>query len=213
MSNREQSRPDSSAQASKQSGSHDAKAHSSVGLGTAARSRTARKFLMAIPWVGVVPLVFFLRYGEVGALGWGLTVFLIAICVLGAAGLHFQHRTDLHTPVAPKGNWLDLVGAFWLVACAFGPLVGWLCTALTAPTVDNWRWFYGARVFFAVILPLITMLPCLRYVRGKGTPLMLAILTGVTALPVWSAWWTMRDFLSGPAGLHLVHTSVMLQRP
>jgi hypothetical protein len=67
-------------------------------------------------------------------------------------------------------------------------------------------------VVFAVALPVITMFPCLRYLRDKGTPLMLAILLGVTALPVWSAWWTMRDLLSGPAGVHLVHTGMMLQR-
>lgn len=190
----------------------DAMAHLGISPAAASRRRAARKFLFGIPWVAVVPLVFLLKYGEVGPFGWGLTVFLIVFCVLAAVGLHFHDRTDLHTPVEPKGDWLDVISAFWLVACAFGPLVGWLCTALATPTPDNWQWFYGARVFFAVALPVITMLPCLRYVRGKGTPLMLAILLGVTALPVWSAWWTMRDLLSGPAGVHLVHTGVMLQR-
>ena len=35
--------------------------------------------------------------------------------------------------------------------------------------MDNWRWLYGGRVFLSAALPLITALPLLRNIRGKGT--------------------------------------------
>jgi hypothetical protein len=121
-----------------------------------------------------------------------------------------------HTPVELKNDWLDKVGSFWLVTCAFGPLFGWLLTSAFSLTVDNWRWFYGGRVALAVGLPIVTALALLRYVRGKGAPLMLALLIGVTALPVWSAWATMMDLRNGPVrseqiNLLLPHTERVLE--
>ena len=42
---------------------------------------------------------------------------------------------------------------------------------------------------------MLTALCLLRYARGRGAPVMLALLIGVTALPVWSAWGTMMALL------------------
>ena len=47
-------------------------------------------------------------------------------------------------------------------------------------------------------LPNLTALPLLRYVRGRGPLVMLAILVGATALPVWSGWSTGQDPVAGP---------------
>jgi hypothetical protein len=164
----------------------------------------------AVLAAALVPLLFYLRFGTVGPLGWGLTVFLAAFCLLAAAGLYFLRRPEFHTPVALRNDWLDHVGAFWLVACAFGPLLGWVLTELPRLTVDNWRWLYAGRVALSIGLPLLTALPLLRYVRGRGAPVMLALLGGVTLLPIWSGWAAAQDLWSGPTGLYLAHTAQSL---
>jgi hypothetical protein len=54
----------------------------------------------------LVPFIFYLRFGEVGPLGWGLTVFFDVYCLLWAFGLYFLPRTEYHTqePLA-KLSW------------------------------------------------------------------------------------------------------------
>lgn len=172
------------------------------GSDPASLRRDVWRWLKGVVWsVVLVPLVFYLRFGEVGALGWGTTVFFAAYCLLAAVGLHFLVRPEYHTPVALRNDWLDRVGMFWLVACAFGPLFGWALAAAFELSAENWRWFYWGRVGLSVGLPVLTALPLLRYVRGRGAPIMLALLLGVTALPVWSAWATMRDLRSEPVSV------------
>ncbi len=184
-----------------------------VGAGPAAQRRAIRGWLGGALAAAIgVPLLFYLRFGDVGGLGWGVTVFLTALCLLAAVGLYFLRRPEYHTPVPLRGDWQDRVGAFWLVACAFGPLAGWLLTELPPLTLANWRWFYAGRLLCAIILPFLTALPLLRYVRGRGAPLMLALLIGVTALPIWSAWAATQDLFAGPVGALLAHTGKMLLR-
>ena len=85
-----------------------------------------------------------------------------------------------------------------MVACAFGPFFGWVLTSVVSLSASNWRWVYGGRVGLCIGLPVLTALPMLRYARGKGAPIMLALLCGVTALPVWSGWNTLQDLRAGP---------------
>jgi hypothetical protein len=195
--------------------------HIARGLGAGSDPAGLRRAIRG--WLGgavaaavLVPVLFYLRFGEVGGLGWGLTVFLVVLCLLAAVGLYFLRRPEYHTPVALRGDWLDRVGAFWLVACAFGPLAGWALTALVPLTVDSWRWLYAGRVAAAIGLPLLTALPLLRYVRGRGSPVTLlpsvALLIGVTALPIWSGWAAAQDLWAGPVGGFLAHTGQMLVR-
>ena len=154
--------------------------------------------LTAATWV---PIRFYEETGEVPPLAWGFSVFLATLCLLAGVGFYYAGRPEYHTRVEARGDWLDRVGAFWLVACAFGPFFGWVLTSVFTLTEANWRWLYGGRVGLSVGLPLLTALPLLRYVSGRGAPLMLALLLGVTALPVWSAWATMRDLWEGPSKL------------
>jgi len=154
--------------------------------------------LTAAVWV---PTRFYMEFGYVPPLAWGLTVFLVALCLLVGVGMFYAGRTEYHTPVAPRGDWLDRVGAFWLVACGLGPFFGWVLTSAFTLTEANWRWLYWGRVTLGAGLPVLTALPLLRYVSGRGAPLMLALLFGVTALPVWSAWGAMCDLSEGPSKL------------
>ncbi|HEY6806672.1 MAG TPA: hypothetical protein VI306_24045 [Pyrinomonadaceae bacterium] len=178
--------------------------------------KAVRRWLVAIPWVVVlIPAIFWLRFGAVTPLGWGLTIFFVVYCLLSAIGLHFLIRPEYHTPVVYKNDWIDRIGAFWLVACALGPLFGWMLTTGFWITANSWQWFYGGRVLLAIVLPVITSFALLRYVRGHGAPLMLALLVGVTALPVWSGWATLIDLKNGPVvendGSKLPRTDRMLK--
>ncbi len=93
------------------------------------RAAVRNLLLGAIEVAFLIPVLFLLRFGEVGGLGWGTTVFFVVYCLLAAVGLQFRSQPKYHTPVTARGDWLDWVGAFWLVSCAFGPLLGWIATS------------------------------------------------------------------------------------
>jgi hypothetical protein len=165
------------------------------------RSHAARQMIVsAIGAASLVPALFLLRFGEVGPLGWGTTIFFVVCCVLTAIGLYFGPRTEYHTRAPLRGDWLDRIGAFWLMACVFGPLFGWIITSVVPITLDSWRVVYALRVFLAAGLPLMTALPLTRYVRGKAALIALPLLIGITLLPIWTAVDTGRDLATGPIG-------------
>jgi hypothetical protein len=184
-------------------GAADAVARSFFGVEAdpVSRSRAARQMLLcALEAAILIPALFYLRFREVGPLGWGTTVFFVAYCVITAIALYFGPRTEYHTPVPLRGDWLDRIGAFWLVACVFGPLFGWILTSVAPIKLESWRVVYGLRIFLAAGLPLITALPLTRYVRGKSALIALPLLIGITLLPIWTVVDTGRDLVTGPIG-------------
>ncbi|HEV7474083.1 MAG TPA: hypothetical protein VGN90_08540 [Pyrinomonadaceae bacterium] len=166
----------------------------------ASRTIAIRKCLVSVVWVTcLVPAIFYLRFRHVGPLGWGTTIFFDAYCLLAAVGLYFRPRTEYHSPVPLRGDWLDRVGAFWLVGCVFGPFFGWIVTSGTFPiTFNSWRWLYGLRLLLAAGLPILLALPLTRYARGKSSWIALPLLFGVTLLPVLSAMNVSWDLWEGP---------------
>ena len=165
----------------------------------ASRSSAARQMLVSTVFAAVLtPALFLLRFGEVGPLGWGLTVFFVMYCVLAAVGLYFGPRPEYHSRVPLRNDWLDKIGAFWLMACVFGPFFGWVVAAIVPITPDSWRVVYGVRVCLAAGLPLITMLPLTRYARGKAALIALPMLIGITLLALWTAVDAGRDLVAGP---------------
>lgn len=144
-----------------------------------------------------VPLRFYLEFGEVGTMGWGTTVFLCAISWLAALGIEFSDRPAFHAPVAVSGGIRDAVGAFWLVACAFGPLAGWALTELPL-TERSWRWQFGARIALAGVAPIAAALCLTPYARGLAARIAIPLLLLVTAIPVATTWWPVRDLVDGP---------------
>jgi hypothetical protein len=176
-------------------------AHSLFGVDEddASRKKAIRHLLVeAIVFAILVPLLFYMGFGEVGPMGWGTTIFFVVYCLLAATGLYFLPRPEYHTPVARRGDWADRLGAFWLISCAFGPFFGWMLTSALPLTIISWRWIYGLRVLLAAGLPLITALPLIRYLRGKAVWIALPILLIVTLLPIWSAVNVSRDLWEGP---------------
>src|SRR6185295_16967393 len=115
-------------------------------------------------------------------------------------GFFFQTRTEYHTRVPIEGNLADRIGAFWLVACAFGPFFGWIITSFS-PTESSWKWQYMARAFLSVILPIITAVPLVPYARGKAALIAIPLLLAITALPVSSCLWVLADLHDGPQTL------------
>jgi hypothetical protein len=149
-------------------------------------------------WI-LTPALFYLRFRQIGPLGWGTTVFFSVYLLLSAIGLFFGPRTEFHSPVALKGDWLDRIGAFWLVGCVFGPFLGWIVTSGAFPvTISSWRWLYGFRVLLAAVVPVALALPLTRYVRGKAALIALPLLVGITFLPISSAMNVSLDLWEGP---------------
>src|SRR6267143_1653242 len=76
--------------------------------------------------VVLTPCLFYLRFRQVGPLGWGTTVFFVVYLLLTAIGLYFRPRTEYHSPLPLRGDLHYRVGAFWLVVCVFGTFFGWV---------------------------------------------------------------------------------------
>ncbi|MEO6392858.1 MAG: hypothetical protein ABIP75_13505, partial [Pyrinomonadaceae bacterium] len=158
-----------------------------------------RRFIKAGLAVAVlVPVIFWLRFGSVGWFGWSVTAFLVVMSELFALGLYFGAKPKFHTPVAEKADRWDKLGRYWLVACAGGPFFGWIATNAFAPTDRTWRWQFGLRILLAVVAPIVTALPLTRYARGRSALIAVPLLVLVTALPLATAYWTVRDLILGP---------------
>ena len=161
------------------------------------RALTKNFLLGAVSAAVLTPLLFCLNFGSIGWFAIGFTVFLTALCLLFALGFFFQTKTEYHTQVPMGGSIADRIGAFWLVACAFGPFFGWIIT-VPAPGESSWKWQYVARVFLSVVLPIITAVPLVSYARGKAALIAIPLLLTVTALPITSCLWVLADLNDGP---------------
>ena len=157
----------------------------------------AKRFLFGAIWSAVLtPLLFFLKFGSINWFSISFTIFLVVLCLLFALGLFIQNQPEYQTNVPMERSLADRVGAFWLIACAFGPFFGWLVTAFP-PTEASWKWQYLGRAFFAVILPVITAVPLVPYARGKSALIAIPLLLFITALPISSCLWVLADLNDG----------------
>jgi hypothetical protein len=176
-----------------------ARTYFGVGDEPGSRRRVIIRLLgQAVGFVALIPALFWLNFGEIGGFGWATTLFFVGYCLLAAVGLYFQPRRQYHTPVAVRGDWADRVGAFWLVSCLFGPLLGWVVTAVFPITAASWQLLYGLRLLLAAGLPLLTAAPLTRYLRGKAAWVGLPLLLIITLLAVWSAVNVGYDLWYGP---------------
>ena len=163
--------------------------------------RRARVYLIAAAHAAVlIPALCYLKFGEINAYGLSFTVFMVVLCLLVALGYYFADRPVQQTTTPPSAGGLPgRVGAFWLVACAFGPFFGWLVTAPEFPVTEgDWWWRYAARAALSVGLPVLTALPLLVYVRGRRWYVALLLLLCVTSLAAWSGVNTVLDLREGP---------------
>lgn len=167
---------------------------------TGKNRRSVRAFLIGAAQAAVViPLLFYLQFGEIDAFALSFTGFVVVLCLLVALGYSIPEGAAGQTQAGAKFGAFDRIGSFWLVACAFGPFFGWLVTAAPALTEENWRWRYVVRALLCVGLPVVCALPLFRYVRGKYWHVALLLLLCVTALAAWSGLNTLLDLREGPA--------------
>ena len=158
----------------------------------------AKRFLFGAIWAAILtPLLFYLKFGSINWFSISFTIFLVVLCLLFALGLFIQNKPEYQTNVPMERSLADRIGAFWLVACAFGPFIGWLLTAIS-PTEASWKWQYLGRVFLAVILPVITAVPLVPYARGKSALIAIPLLVTITAMPILSCFWVLADLNDGP---------------
>jgi hypothetical protein len=62
------------------------------------RQAAIRQMLIgAIECAVLIPALFYLRFGQIGGLGWGTTIFFVGYCSLSAIGLYYRPRTEYHT--------------------------------------------------------------------------------------------------------------------
>ncbi|MEZ5428515.1 MAG: hypothetical protein R2747_19750 [Pyrinomonadaceae bacterium] len=149
----------------------------------------------------MILLRFWQMFGYLSAFAFGFVIFTSALQVLIIVGLRFQNRTDLAVDQPERFNWLDWIGAWWLMACAGGAFFGWLCgnLAVAFPAWD--LTFQLAKVFLTIVLPILTMLPNTRYVSAKTAYIQIPLLIVVTTLPmlvgIGSVWTLWTRFFSG----------------
>jgi MFS family permease len=165
----------------------------------ACRRRAFVEALLTILCIsGFTPFLYYLRFGNIGPLAWGLAVFFDVILLLMAVAAYFEGDTEYHAPVKHRLDWLDRIGGFWLVGCAFGPFFGWAVVNGWPLTQDSWHWRYGLRAFLAAGLPILLGLPLLRYAHGKYSLRLVLLLLLVTLLPVSTGIGSIQDLWEGP---------------
>jgi len=97
-----------------------------------------------------------------------------------------------------KPGRFDWLGVVWLLAIPFAPLALWLINSLATVNADNWRSILAVKVFLCVVLPVLCVLPLLRYVRGKAGPWLALILCIGTTFPVCFGWASAVDLIRKP---------------
>jgi hypothetical protein len=136
----------------------------------------------------LILLIFWLVFGEFSAFAFGFVIFLSVLQILMIVGLRFRDRKRFHATKSPPNDWLDKLGAWWLMACAFGAFFGWISAQLAASWPQFETAFLALAVVFSIVLPVLTMLPNLRYLETRIAVIQIPILFFVTILPLLSGF-------------------------
>ena len=145
----------------------------------------------------VVLLRFWAEFGYVSMFAVGFAVFIAAFEVLLIIGFRFADRPDVHTTVKPTDDIFDSVGAWWLIACAFGAFFGWIVGNMVVLMPDQWRLVMAAKVFLTIIIPVATMIPNLRYISPNAAYVQIPILFFITLLPMLVGMGALMSLITG----------------
>ena len=146
----------------------------------------------------VVPGLFWLRFGTVNGYALAFTAFLLLL-VFGiefVPKLNQKYGQEL-SQLTVEPRWYDRLGVVWLLAIPFAPFVGWVEQNFAELAPGNYRAVLGARALLTVVIPLVCMLPLLRYVRGRASAYALLILFLGTAFPISTGYAAAADFATG----------------
>jgi hypothetical protein len=157
----------------------------------------------------LMPAAFWLKFRRVDEFALGFTAFLLLLAV----SVHFLPAlTDRYSadqakhPVTPGA--FDLLGVVWLLSIPLAPLAIWLIGSLTVVTNNNWQAILGTKTLIGVALPIICVLPLLRYIRGDAAPIAILILAIGTLFPVSFGLTALQDLRTGPQRETVVITRV-----
>jgi hypothetical protein len=144
-----------------------------------------------------IPLLFLLAFGEIDEFAYGVTGFLLLLEL--AVGILPQKSAELSAGLSKvKRGRFDFLGAIWLLSIPFGPFSGWILTNAFDITLSNWRLLFAIRATVTVLVPLVCVLPLLRYVRGRTAFFILGVLVLGTAFPVLTGIHAAIDVVRGP---------------
>ncbi len=157
----------------------------------------------------IIPAGFWLKFRRVDAFALGFTAFLLllAIAVHFLPALADRYSADQAQRTVTPGPF-DLLGVIWLLCIPFAPLVVWLIGSLTVVTDNNWQLILGSKTLVGVALPLICVLPLLKYIRGDAAPVAILILAIGTLFPVSFGLTALQDLRAGPQRENVVITQV-----
>lgn len=146
-----------------------------------------------------IPAIFWIRYGRIDGFALGITGFLllIAFSIQFIPKLSDRYGADQEAQRVLPGRF-DKLGVVWLLAIPFAPFAMWLVGSLATIDSSNWRVVLGIKAFLCVAIPVVCVLPLLRYIRGKAAPYGLLILFLGTMFPVSVGWASTADLLEGP---------------
>lgn len=148
-----------------------------------------------------MPTLFWLGFGIVDGFAYGFTAFLV---LLAAAVEYLPQLTErvAGTGSAPfaklKPRWFDRLGVVWLLSIPFAPFVTWVLRNAMDLDSTNWFWPLGLSALFCVVVPIVCVLPLLRYVRRGTAGVALTILAAGTGFPVATGAGSAYDFVFGP---------------
>jgi hypothetical protein len=159
------------------------------------------KGLLGLAMIAVlIPALFYLRFGMIDGYAVAFTAFLVMI---GAAVEYLPQLTDKAAAQHPgphpvKPRWFDKLGVVWLLAIPFAPFLTWILRNMVDIDQTNWTWVLGVSAFFCVVVPLVCVLPLLRYVRRGTAGMALTILAIGTGFPVATGAGSAYDVIRGP---------------
>jgi len=157
----------------------------------------------------IIPAGFWFRFRRVDEFALGFTAFLLllAIAVHFLPALADRYGADQAQRTVTPGPF-DFLGVIWLLCIPFAPFVIWLIGSLTVVTDDNWKLILGSKTLVCVALPLIGVLPLLKYIRGDAAPIAILILAVGTLFPVSFGLTALQDLRTGPERENVVITQV-----
>ena len=158
---------------------------------------------MAAVTVAVPAITWYLRGPK--AIGYGLGFSGFLILILLAIWLSDRTPADAQS-VSYRKSRFDWLAVVWLLSVPFGPFFGWGATEQIDQ--DNWLMLAGIRVFLSVVLPLVGVLPLLRFVRGPHALIAGTVLLVGTAFPLLTAIGSTLDVVRGPVWRDVTVTAV-----
>ena len=185
-----------------------------------AKNNSPQKKLPFWPGVGLlaigVPAIFWLRFGRIDSFVISLTGFLLLLIfgVQFIPKLNKKYGAEQESIKVARGRF-DWLGIVWFLSIPFAPFLMWLVSSLTVTTLVNWKIILGIKTGICVAVPCVSVLPLLRYVRGRAAPYALLILVIGTGFPVSIGWDSLTDFFQGPKheqvsidSVNRIHTSI-----